>query len=290
MSLFAFTAGVVNGILLGGLYAITALGLSMVFGVMRLINVPHGELLVLGAYLSFFISASVGLDPLMTVFIVAPLLFLLGYAIQRSLFNPIMQKGIEPVLLTAFGLSTIGQSLFVLFWSVNTRTITTTYSEQGVNLAGVNVSFMYLVAFGLAVVLLSGMHMFIKRTYAGKAIRAAALDPETAQVMGINIKSIYALTYAIGAGIAALGGTLIGMIYSFIPSAGLPWLLKGFVIVVLGGMGSILGTLLGGILLGATEGIGATIFGTGYRDMIGLLIFLVVLYFRPTGLFGQAGS
>jgi branched-chain amino acid transport system permease protein len=149
---------------------------------------------------------------------------------------------------------------------------------------------MYLVVFGLSAMLLTGVQLFITRTYPGKAIRAAAQDPGTAQVMGINVKAVYALTYAIAAAIAALGGTLIGMIYSFVPSSGLVWLLKGFVIVVLGGMGSIVGTLLGGFVLGLAEGIGATVFGTGYRDMIGLLIFLMVLVVRPTGLFGRAGS
>jgi len=290
MSLFTFAAGAVNGLLLGGLYAITALGFSMVFGVMRLVNIPHGEILVLGAFLSYFISPALGFDPLLTIVLVAPILFFIGYLIQRWLLNPVMGKGIEPVLLTAFALSSIAHSLFILFWSVNTRTITTRYSDQGLKLAGLNVALMYLIAFCLSVVGLLGIHLFITRTYLGKAIRAAAQDPETARVMGINVKSIYALTYAIAAGIAALGGTLIGMIYSFSPASGLPWLLKGLVIVVLGGMGSIVGTLLGGVILGVAEELGAAAFGIGYRDIIGLLIFLLVLYIRPTGLFGRSSA
>ena len=290
MTFFTLSAGAYNGLLLGGLYAITALGLSMVFGVMRLVNVVHGELLVLGAYFSFFISRGLGLDPLLTTVIVAPILFLIGYSIQLIVLNPVMGKGMEPPLLTAFGLSIIAQSLFIIFWSADTRTINTSYSERGIEMAGMNVPLMYLIAFGLSIVLITGVHIFMTHTYPGKAIRAATQDPETAQVMGINVKSIYALTYAIGASTAALGGTLIGMTFSFLPASGMAWLLKGVVVVVLGGMGSILGTLAGGLILGTAEGIGAAIVGTGYRDMIGLLIFLVILVFRPRGLFGRTGS
>jgi branched-chain amino acid transport system permease protein len=287
VTLYTFAAGVINGMLLGGLYALTAVGLAVIFGVLRLINIPHGEFLVLGAYLSFFIATGLGLDPLLTVLIVAPGLFCIGYGIQRWLLHPAMSGGSESVLLTAFGLSIIGQSLFRLLWGVNTRTITTSYSDQGVNFAGVRVPCMYLVAFGAAVVVLSALQVFITHTYLGKAIRAAAQDPDTAQVMGINVKSVYALTYAIGAGITALGGTLLGMIYAFVPASGLSYLLKGFVVVVLGGMGSMVGTLLGGMLLGVLEGLGAAMFGTGYRELIGLLMSLAVLVVRPTGLFGR---
>ena len=290
MTFFTLTAGALNGLLLGGLYAITALGLSMVFGVMRLVNVVHGELLILGAYISFFVSTALGLDPLLATLIVAAVLFLIGYSLQLWVLNPVMDKGLEPPLLTAFGLSIIAHSLFIIFWSGDTRTITTSYSERGIEMAGINVPLMYLIAFGLSIVLIAGVQIFITRTYPGKAIRAATQDPQTAQVMGINIMSVYALTYAIGASTAALGGTLIGMTFSFFPAYGLSWLLKGVVVVVLGGMGSIVGTLAGGLILGTAEGVGAAIVGTGYRDMIGLLIFLVILVFRPRGLFGRAGA
>jgi branched-chain amino acid transport system permease protein len=290
LTVFTLSAGALNGFLLGGLYAITALGLSMVFGVMRLVNVVHGELLVLGAYLTLFISTALGLDPLLATLIVAVVLFVIGYSLQLWVFNPVMDRGMEPPLLTAFGLSIIAQSLFLVYWTTNTRTINTIYSQRGLRLVGMNVPVIYLVSFGLSLVLIAGIHLFMTRTYPGKAIRAATQDPETARVMGVNVKWVYALTYAIGAATTALGGTLIGMTFSFVPASGLAWLLKGFVIVVLGGMGSVVGTLAGGFLLGTAEGVGAAIVGTGYRDMIGLIIFLVVLVVRPTGLFGQGGS
>jgi branched-chain amino acid transport system permease protein len=288
MSFFTFTGGVLNGLLLGGLYAITALGFSMIFGFMGLMNVVHGELLVLGAYLCFFISRALGIDPFLATLIVAVVLFALGYLLQRSVFNPVMDRGVEPALLSAFGLSIIAQSLFLFFWTTNSRSINTSYSQTGVQLFGIHLQVMYLISFGLSLVLIAAVHLFMTRTYLGKSIRAATQDPDTAQVMGINVKRVYSFTYGLAAATAALGGTLIGLTFSFVPSSGLSWLLKGFVIVVLGGMGSIVGTLVGAVLLGVVEGVGGAVMGTGYRDLIGLVIILLVLVARPTGLFGRA--
>lgn len=290
MTFSTLTAGTINGLLLGGLYAIAALGLSMVFGVMRLVNIAHGELLILVAYLNFVIASALGLDPFITTLLVIPILFVLGYALQRWLFNPLMGSGMEPALLSAFGLSIIAQNAFISVWGVNTRAITTSYTEVGLQILGIRVPLLYVVAFGLSILLIVGMHLFISRTYMGKAIRAATHDIKTAQVLGINVNSVFAFTFAIAASTTALGGMLIGMIFSFVPASGFLWLLKGFVVVVLGGMGNILGTLAGGLVLGTAEGFGAAIVGTGYRDMIGYLIFLIVLTVRPRGLFGKAGS
>ncbi len=225
MSFFTLSAGALNGLLLGGLYAITALGFSMIFGVMGLMNVVHGELLVLGAYLCLFVSRALGIDPFLATLIVAVLLFAVGYLLQLSIFNPVMERGVEPALLTAFGLSIIAQSLFLFYWTTNTRSINTVYSQVGLKVFGTYLPVMYLISFGLSLVLIAGVHLFMTRTYLGKAIRAATQDPQTAQVMGVNVKRVYAFTYALAAAIAALGGTLIGMTFSFVPSSGLSWLL-----------------------------------------------------------------
>lgn len=289
MSQFTLLGGAVNGLLIGGLYAVTALSLSMVFGVMRLVNVAHGELLIFSAYLNFFISGALGIDPFLSTILIIPILFLIGYSLQRWVLNPVMGRGMEPGLLIAFGLSIIAQNGMILLWGGDTRAITTSYTDEGLKLFGVNVPLLYVIALLLSFLLILGMQQFITRSYLGKAIRASTQDPQTAAVLGINVNSIYALTYAIGASTAALGGMLIGMIFSFIPASGFPWLLKGFVVVVLGGMGSIIGTLAGGLIVGTAEGVGAAIFGTGYRDMIGFLIFLIILLTRPRGLFGQPG-
>ncbi len=289
MNVSTLLAGVISGLLLGGLYAIAALGLSLVFGVMRLVNIVHGEFLVLAAYLNFSIASALGLDPLLAVLLIAPVMFLIGYVIQRWVLNPLMHRGGEPPLLAAFGLSIIAQNVMLLIWGADARTLTTSYSNLGVSLFGVRVPLMYLIAFVLAIILIAAVQLFISHSYLGKAIRAATQDPSTAQVMGINPRTIYTFTYGIGAAIATLGGTLIGLIFSFTPASGLTWLLKGFVVVVMGGMGSIVGILAAGGILGIAEGIGGAIAGTGYRDMIGFLIFLIVLVFWPRGLFGKIG-
>ncbi|MBO33032.1 MAG: branched-chain amino acid ABC transporter permease [Rhodospirillaceae bacterium] len=290
MSFYTISAGALNGLLLGGLYACMALGLSMVFGVMRFINVAHGELLILAAFLSFVFSTTFGLHPLVAMLALIPVLFVLGYVMQRTLINPLMGAGLEPSLLTAFGLSIIAQNLMVEIWGGNTKSLNTAYAEMNAKIFGIDVPLLYIMSFFAGIVVTVGIHLFITRTYTGRAIRAATQDAATAMTMGINVNNIYAITAAIGAATAALGGTLIGMTFSFTPTTGFPWLLKGFVVVVLGGMGNIIGTLAGGLILGLSEGIGAAFVGTGYRDMIGYIIFLLVLMFRPTGLFGHKGS
>ncbi len=290
MTVTTLFAGAVNGIFLGGLYAVVAIGLSLVFGVMRLVNVTHGEYLILAAYVNLVVTGLLGIDPFVASLLGIPIIFVIGYAIQRWVLNPVMGKGMEPALLMAFGLSIIAQNAMIQQYGGDPRTITTPYSQQGVEVLGVIVPTIYIVAFVMGVLLIGGLHLFINRSYLGKAIRAATQDPETAKVMGINVNAIYAITYGIGASLATLGGLLIGAAFSFAPASGFFWLLKSFVVVVLGGMGSIVGTLVGGIILGTTEGIGAAIVGTGYRDMIGFLIFLLVLLIRPRGLFGRQGS
>jgi branched-chain amino acid transport system permease protein len=290
MSFYTIAAGALNGVLVGGLYACVALGLSLVFGVMRFINVAHGEFLILAAYLSFTAWTGFGLPPGLALFLVIPILFALGYLMQWGLINPLMRAGPEPALLTAFGLSIIAQNLFTEVWTGNTRTLPSAEAETSIDLFGVRTPLLYIVAFVAGIIVTLSIHLFVTRTFTGRAIRAAAQDAATAQAMGINVNLVYCVTTALGAATAAIGGTLIGMTFSFTPAAGFPWLLKGFVVVVLGGLGNIGGTLAGGLLLGLSEGIGAAVIGTGYRDMIGFLIFLVVLTVRPRGLFGLPSS
>ncbi|MEM7330632.1 MAG: branched-chain amino acid ABC transporter permease [Chloroflexota bacterium] len=290
MTINTLLAGALNGFFLGGLYATVAISLSLVFGVMRLVNVTHGEYLIAAAYLNIVITSALGIDPLISTFISIPILFVVGYALQRWVLNPVMNKGMEPALLMAFGLSIIAQNGLIRVFGGDSKTITTQFSQRGMEVFGITVPTIYVVSLFIGIILIGGLHLFINRSFLGKAIRAATQDPETAGVMGINVNVIYAITYAIGATLASFGGLLIGTAFSFVPSTGFYWLLKSFVVVVLGGMGSIVGTLAGGLILGTTEGIGAAFVGTGYRDMIGFLIFLLMLLVRPRGLFGQKGS
>jgi branched-chain amino acid transport system permease protein len=285
----AFADALVNGVLLGGLFAATALGLSLVFGVMRLINIVHGELLVLGAYLSWVLLNHTSIDPLVTIVIVAPALFVVGLPVQRLLLNPLMDKGAEAPLLTTFGLSIIAQNLFQLVFSADTRTLQASYASSSVSVAGIDVPVIYAIGFAFAVAMTVTTHFFVQRTGVGREIRASAEDPEAAEVLGVDVSRIYAITYGIGAAFAAIGGVLVGLAFSITPTTGTQYLLIGFAVVVLGGLGSVWGTLVGGVLLGVVESVGAsfTSVGDGYRDFIGLAAFLVILAIRPRGLFGR---
>ena len=278
---------IVTGILLGGLFAVTALGLSLVFGVMRLINLVHGELVILGAYLAFELSTHASIDPLVTLIAVVPAVIVLAYPIQRLLLTPVMRMGAEPVLLTTFGLAIIAQNLFILIFSGDTRSLNAPYATSSLSIAGLQIPVMYVIAFGFAVVLCGGAHLVLQRTGAGRAVRASAEDPEAAEVMGIDIRRVYAAIYALAAACAAIGGVLAGLTFSFDPSSGTAYLLTGFAVVVLGGLGSVKGTFYGGILLGLIESVGAAFFGDGYRDFIGFMAFLIILVVRPQGLFGR---
>lgn len=280
-------ASAVNGLALGGLYAATALGLSMVFGVMHLVNVVHGELIILASYLSWTLFTRAGIDPFVGLLVVVPVLFAVGWAIQRFMLNALMHQGMEAPMLATFGLSIIVQSLFLFVWTPDSRSIKSWYSDDVVTVVSVSVPNMFVLGLLAAALLAGTLHLFVTRTRTGKAVRAASQSPETAAMMGIDIPKIYALTYGIGAALAAVGGALVATTFTFVPSSGLAYLLKGFAVVVLGGMGSIGGTLAAGMLLGLAESLGAAAFGTAYKDLVGLLLFLLVLAFRPAGILGR---
>jgi branched-chain amino acid transport system permease protein len=276
-----------SGILLGGLFAVTALGLSLVFGVMRMINLVHGEILVLGAYLSLELTRVFGLDPLLSIALVAPVLFLVALPLFRFVLEPVLAKGPEPTLLTTFGLSIIAQSVFILVFSGDTQTLKAPYSSRSVSVAGFQFPVMYLVSFGVGLLLCGTIDQLMRRTGFGREVRAAAEDREAAATLGVDVRRTNRYVFAIAAACAGIGGILVGSTFAFTPTSGLNYLLSGFAVVVLGGLGSVRGTLVGALALGVIESVGAAFVGDGYRDFIGLVTFLVVLSVRPQGLFGR---
>lgn len=283
-------AGAVTGLFTGGVYTCVALGLSLLFGVLRFINVAHGELVIGAAFLVYFLSSSGGAHPALALVAVLPLMFFLGYAIQRWLVNPLLGQGPEAPLLTAFGLSIVVQNSLIQIWGGSSRSLHTGLETVGLRLLGTTVPSGYPLAFAVAMVLAVALHLVMIRTDIGRAIRAAALDPGAARAMGVDVERVYALSAGLASLLAGIGGTLIGVAFSFTPATGFSWLLKSFAVVVLGGMGQVLGTLLGALVLGLAEGIGGALVGTGYRDMIGFLIFLGILAVRPRGLFGKVSA
>jgi branched-chain amino acid transport system permease protein len=287
----ALATALVTGLLLGGLFTVTALGLSLVFGVMRLINLVHGELLVLGAYLALELGRHGGLDPLLSLVVIVPAMFLVAYPGERILIGPLIAKGAEAPLMTTFGLSIIAMNLYIRFFSGDTQSLHASYATESFNVAGIDVPVIYAIGFGFALALTAVTHQALQRTGFGREIRAAAEDPQAAEVLGVNVDRAYGITYGLGAAFAAIGGVLVGLAFSFDPSTGTTYLLTGFAVVVLGGLGSLKGTLVGGLLLGVAESVGASFpqVGDGYRDFIGFVVFLVVLAVRPRGLFGRGG-
>jgi branched-chain amino acid transport system permease protein len=277
----------INGVLLGGLYASVALGLTLVFGVMRLVNLAHGELLVGAAYVSYAFSSHLGLDPLVSLVLVVPAVALVAYPVQRIILNPLVAHGLEPPLVATFGLSIVAQTAFVLIFTSDAKSLNASYAVTGVDILGETVPQVYLISLGVGIALVALLHLGLTRLRFGKALRAAAEDAEAAATMGIDVKHVYAATFAVAAVLAAVGGVLIGVTFSITPTTGTSWLLRGFTVIVLGGMGSVWGTLAGGIVVGIAEQLGATWFGPQYHDLVVFSLLVIVLVVRPQGLFGR---
>ena len=278
---------IVSGILLGGLYAVIGIGLSMIFGIMRQVNLAHGELMILSSYLSLVCLQLIGLHPLLTLFLVLPAMFLFGYLIQTLFFNRVMQKGLEPFLMVSFGLSIILQNAMLLIFTPDARSLKTEIVIKSVNVFGIfHLPLIHLVNFSLGLIVLILLHQFMKRTYLGLAIYAASDDLSGAKLMGINPKRVYAFTMGIAAMTAAISGVLVGMTFTFYPHSGPQYLIIAFGVVIIGGLGSLPGTFLGGMILGISQLVGGRYIGPGFQLLSGYIILLIVLTIRPQGILG----
>lgn len=288
MSTFvALVNSVASGFLLGGILALTALGLSIVLGVMRLVNLAHGEFLVIGAYAGLVALQWLGIDPLLALLPIGVAVALAAMPIQRLLLAPLAGSGAEAQMMTTFGLSILLQNLFLLWFSADTRSIDRPYATVPLTVGPLSVPLVYVIGFGISVVVMTAVHVLVSRTRFGRDLRASAVDPVAASALGVNVGQVRAFTFALGAACAAAGGILVGVTFSFTPTSGASYLLTDFAIVVLGGMGNIFGTLVGGIVLGILQSLAGFTLGDGYRELVGLLLFLAMLALRPSGIFGQ---
>ena len=279
---------IVIGILLGGLYGIVGIGLSMVFGIMKQVNLAHGELMILSSYFSLLFLQLIGLHPLLTLLFVLPILFIIGYTIQIFLFNRVMQRGMEPFLMISFGLSIIIQNALLIIFKPDARALKTGLLIMGINVFGlVNIPLIQIINFMVGLLTLGMLHWFMKKTYVGWAIHASSDDLSGAKLMGINPKKIYAVAMGIAAATAAISGVLVGMTFTFYPHSGTQYLIIAFGVVIIGGLGSLPGTFLGGIILGISQLLGGRLLGPGFQSLSGYLILLVVLTIRPQGLLGR---
>jgi branched-chain amino acid transport system permease protein len=277
---------VVQGVLIGGLYAMFAAGLSLIFGVMRLVNIAHGDFIVLAAYLALVAATALGLNPIVALVIVAPVMAAVGYALQRLLLNRTLGDDLLPPLLVTFGLSVIIQNGLLEIFTADSRRLQAGVIEVASIpvVPGISIGVLPLLQFVLAVAVIGGMQFVFYRTAVGRAFRATSDDQAVAQLMGLDNRHVFALGMALSLAVVAVAGVLIAVRTNFDPAIGPARLIFGFEAVIIGGLGSLWGTLLGGVLLGVAQGIGAHI-DPGWQMLAGHLAFLLVLAVRPEGLF-----
>jgi branched-chain amino acid transport system permease protein len=285
-----FIQSVVSGVLTGSLYAMIGVGLTVVFGVMRIINLAHGDLVMLGMYGAFWGLALWKVDPFVSILLWVPLLFLGGMLVYRFLLKAIIPGGELNTLLYTAGLSLLIANLALFVWSGDYRTIKLRYALSPMRPFGIAVPVPLALAFGLAILITAGLYLFLARTDLGRAIRATSQNPEAAALMGVNVERISMVTFGLGSALAGAAGVLLAPSLYLYPTVGEILIVKCFVIVVLGGLGSVVGAISGGVLLGVVESLGAVYVSVAYKDAIGFVLFMLVLLFRPSGLFGVGRS
>ncbi len=277
---------IIQGILVGGLYALFAAGLSLIFGVMRLVNIAHGDLIIAAAYLAWSIVHLTGMHPLLSLALVVPLAMAFGYILQMGILNRTLGKDILPPLLVTFGLSVIIQNGLLEGFTADPRKLNAGTLETGSFplLPGVSIGYLPLLQLVVAIGVIAGLQYMFYNTALGRAFRATSDDAEAATLMGLDKRKVYAWAMALCLGVVAIAGVFLGVRANFDPAIGPGRLIFGFESVIIGGLGNLWGTLIGGIILGVAQGIGAQI-NPGWQVLAGHLVFLVVLAVRPRGLF-----
>jgi branched-chain amino acid transport system permease protein len=289
MEVSVFVQTIVSGILVGGLYALIALGMTLIFGVMRIINLMHGELMMIGMYICFWLFSHYGVDPYISIAASVPVLFILGLLLQRFFISPVIKaKAPEEnqILLTA-GIGLVLSNIALLIFSPDYYTVLTSYSNATINIKNISVSLPMLWDFLIALGITGLLSLFLLKTDLGSSIRATAQNYDSAILMGINTDRIMNITFGIGCALVGAAGTLFMPLYYVFPFIGARFTLKAFIVVVLGGMGSATGAIVGGITLGVAESLGAAYISMGLKDVIGFVIFVLVLIFKPSGIVGK---
>ncbi len=279
----------VNWLLLGSLYAAVALGFSLVWGIMNIVNLAHGAFIIVGAYAAFWLYTQLHIDPYIGIPLTMAVLFIIGWIVQYVAINRVIRAPLLVTFLLTFGLNLLIVDLVQQFFSSDLRSINTAYAGNGIDIGSTHIAFDRLIAAVIAVLLTAALNYFLTRTRTGNAILATGMDRDAARLMGISIRNTYALTFAIGAALAGAAGAMLSELYPFDPSGGGTFTLRAFVIVVLGGLGTPWGVLAGGLVFGLAETVVPLIpgVGPGYDDAIAFAVLVAVLIFRPTGLLGK---
>jgi len=282
-----FIQTLVSGILIGGIYALVGLGMTLIMGVMRIINLAHGQLMMVAMYITFVLYEFLHIDPYFSLLVSMPALFLVGVLIQKYLLNPLLRiESIIPQnqILMTVGVAMVLTEVMRFIFHSDYKSVKTPYSSAVLYISSIAFNFPMLIAFGIAMILTAGLFFFLLKTDTGKSVRATAQNKDAALLLGVNAEWITQLTYGLGAALAAAAGTLLLPIYYLYPDVGGQFTLKAFVITVLGGLGSTVGAIMGGLVLGVAESLGATYISMALKDAVGMVIFVLVLVFMPGGL------
>lgn len=278
---------VLSGLVTGSVYTVTALGLTMVYGILNLMNFAHGEVFMVGAYAGYLLSSAYGVSYPVAILGAMAGAVVTGILIELVGFRPLRNASQLAPLIASLGLSIFIQNLALLIWSPTPRMFQTPYVDRVVHLGVISLSAQRVVVFVVSVVLIAALYLVVQRTALGKAMRATALDAEAASLMGINVRSVVVAAFALGSALAGVAGALVGPILILSPFMGIPVILKAFAVVIMGGFGNIQGTIAAGFILGIVEGLGAMVLPSAYIDIIAFVMLIGTLLVRPTGLFAE---
>jgi branched-chain amino acid transport system permease protein len=278
----------INGLLLGGQYAMVSIGLTLIWGVMEVVNFAHGEFLMIAMYLTFWLFKLYGIDPYLSLFVVTPILFILGLLTQKMIISPILDAPPTSQIFATVGLSILLQNLALFFWKADYRSVQVPHLIGNIKYHGLIISFPRLMAFMIGLVMVFVLFLFLKKTYIGKALRATVENKRAAMLMGVDIRRVYYLALGIGTACVGIAGAVFMPMYPVFPTSGAYFVLTAFVVVVLGGMGSMAGAFLGGLIIGVVESFSGFLLSPVLKEVAYFLVFIMILVLKPSGLLGKA--
>ena len=279
-----------SAIVLGGIYALVSIGLTLIFGVMRIVNFAHGEFLMLSMYLAIGLSTLIGVDPYLGLLLAIPLSWIFGAVVYYAVVRPVIARPHVVQIFTTLGLSIVLQNAALFFWTANFRQLRLSYGDRVLMIAGAAVTLPQLIAFAVAALFTTVLFAWLRFTYLGKAMRATAQDPKAATLMGIDTGKILLIAFLVGTMCVCVAGMLMAPLFSTYPTVGLQFVLVAFVVVVLGGLGSAVGALVGALIVAFIDVIGGFYVGTAWKEVLYFIVFIAVLLLRPAGLLGQRGA
>lgn len=279
---------ILNGLIIGGSYVLIALGLTLIFGILDAINLAHGEVYMLGAFALYYLFGAWGLNYWASLLLAMGAIALLGVFIEKLAFRPLRQQPLLNTMLVSIALAILMQNLAMIVWGSEPKVVRTDMGEQVIRLGWVSLTVQRLLVLVVGAVLIIALHLVIEKTKIGKAMRAVAQDKDAASLMGISIDRVYTFTFAVGSALAAAAGALIAPIFQVFPTMGFVPFIKAFTVVILGGLGSVIGAIYAGFILGIAESLGAAYISTAYKDSFAFIILILVLLFKPSGLMGRS--